>query len=163
MRTFICNFLAALAAALREETGLLPGATGRFLIPELMQPPAARAPGHSSSHNVCVCVSSDLPTTTRFFALQARDAASQSHSQMSERDASGVRLIPYSFFLLPPSSLSAIFSHLVGKYFLLPAHFSLPPPSTLKGWNPSFQTLHLAAVSPLVLSPLGCDWQATIT
>lgn len=29
-----------------------------------MQPPAAQAPGHSSSHNVCV--SSDLPTTTWF-------------------------------------------------------------------------------------------------
>lgn len=50
---------------LRAETGLLLGATGRFLIPELMPPPAARAPGHSSSHNVCV--SSDLPTTTTWY------------------------------------------------------------------------------------------------
>lgn len=131
VHSFAISWQTASAAALREETRLLLGATGRFLIPELMQPPAARAPGHSSSHNVCV--SSDLPTTTWFSHSSERRRLTISLTNERARCVRGQAhsLFAPFFFLL---SLSAIFSHLVGKYFLLPAHFF--PPLHVKGMKP---------------------------
>lgn len=48
-----------------------------------------------------MCVFLQISPQQRDFRTPARDDASQSHSQMSEWNASGVRLIPYSLFLLP--------------------------------------------------------------
>lgn len=48
-----------------------------------------------------MCVFLQISQQQRDFRTPARDDASQSHSQMSEWNASGVRLIPYSLFLLP--------------------------------------------------------------
>lgn len=157
VHSFAISWQTALAVALREETRLLPGATGRFLIPELMQPPAVRAPGHSSSYNVCV--SSDLPTTTWFSHYSERRRLTIS---LTNERAGCVRGQAHSPFALSSSSRPwAQFSlTLLENISPFPPIFS---PSMLKGWNPPFQTLHLAAVSPPVSSPLGCDWQATIT
>lgn len=144
VHSFAISWQTALAAAFREETQLLPGATGRFLIPELMQPPAAQAPGHSSSHNVRV--SSDLPTTTWFFALERETAPYNLTRKWARRMRPGSGSFPARFFVFL-ASLSTIFSHLVGKEkkkkILFPPIFN---PARERKWNPLFETLHLASV-----------------
>lgn len=115
-----------------------PPGRNQFLIPELMRLLAARK--LPAIHHCTMCIPSDLPEQHDFHT-PARDVFLQSHSQMSEQEASRVTLIPYAQFFSFP---------VLERNFLSPCRKIFPPPFRFalrfEGRNLSFQMLNLAVI-----------------
>lgn len=113
-----------------------PPGRNRFLIPELM--PLLAAQKLPAIHHCTMCIPSDLPEQHDFHT-PARDVFLQSHSQMSEQEASRVTLIPYAQFF-----------PVLERNFLSPCRKIFPPPFCFAprfgGRNLSFRTLNLAVI-----------------
>lgn len=128
------QFLGRQLSVSAQRRDSAPPGRNQFLIPELM--PLLAAQKLPAIHHYTMCIPSDLPEQHDFHT-PARHVFLQSHSQMSEQEASRVTLIPYAqFFSRPWTQFSLTLSENISSSFAL----------RFGGRNLSFQTLNLAVI-----------------